>query len=525
MSIIIGLSGKTNTHNLSLSIDTHPKYYHNLFHRYSKGNNVLEISDVPWSECTDKERASLLIHMHEKNHLSTIFSSPFGLLLWRCDKALSIGAGWFLSQIQCAGEERISLPLTKWYKENGGRNLMASATKQGRVAPHLLNEFGPNYAAELVLSKLDDLCEELEVICSFKEMLIAKNIDSKLSIQDFIKVANRCFHYLAERCDLSNPVRWRTLLPYSYPLYQKESIDCISGRHIVEASSRFSEVIGMACMGADPKDINSWYQTAIWGVYKNVFQGMLDSCIPFPPAYILCYLSLIGPIDPVCVQSQGDPIYVEKTLPWFRLKALIEAYEKNKIDPLSLSDVKGLQKIHNLAGLGDILESPFESALQNGLIGKNAKWTYGNYDKLEFYKYFDQNTKEILETFENHFRIKISEIHSGGPLSFTLQKVPEILYKDFFFIQKKYTEDDVTRQIAHLMRQMKEEYLISGIVYGLPVMDPKKYQHYASEGLKNHFKEVVDEKSIDKIAGIAFSIKNIAKFLPKVCINSLLFFN
>jgi hypothetical protein len=539
MDVFSIFSGTTDSHSLSLRLRTASKHFEAVKQRYGR-HNALSTSDIPWNECSKEERLSILVHYHEQDHVVVLLSSPFGLLLWRCDQVLRIGASYFISKIVQAGIKEISLPLTKWYRHDGGRDRMEEAISQGRLPWELPVKYYELEVPMRTLNKLDSVCEELDTVRKLKDILFGPSPElrfNNMTIGEFLQTANRAYRYLSSRSDLNLVVQWTTSLEHSSKLFEYGIFGPINGRHIIEAMGRIREVDMLKELGAPATEIEAWEKTAISNVYKPVYEGLRKIGLESIPARNLCASALNGRIDPACVDRAEPSVQVEETLPWFRLNRLAKAYQESGLDPSELEYVQAGRELSEIAGLGSNLAAPFSSALENGLIGPEANWTpvrSGNVPNLTdfgvplqtFLSYSELPIEETLKAFRDKFQeqdhLLRTHLFSHTPIT-----NPMTRYEDGFHFRPIPSVDGLARQIMSMWRRMVDEQFVAGLVYGRPVENPESIGKSVWEGYKTYVGShgaTVDERKRDQF--LQMFTKERLKVYPheEVSINSLMFY-
>lgn len=542
MSSPLFFSGTTDSHSLSLSLlGTTANHFEAVKQRYTR-DDVLSTHDVLWHECTREELASIRLHYHEQDHVVVLLSSPFGLLLWRCDQVLRTAASYLISKVKQAGIERISSPLTEWYWCHDGRDRMEGAIRAGNLPPMVRVPYGESFAWMRTLGKLDSVCDELDTIRKFKNVLFGSSPDVSLTVGDFLQIANRANDYLSLRSDLSASVRWCTSLEHSSKLFQDSIFGPINGRHIIEAMGRIREGDMLKRMGAPATEIDAWYAKAIINPYINpykpVYEGLRRIGLESIPARNLCASALNGPIDPACVHRSEQTVQLEDTLPWFRLNRLARAYRRSGLVPLTLLATGPVQKISEMAGLGSNAAAPFSSALENGLIGPKANWLpflTGNatipseteWSLMTLLRYSELPIEEGLDAFRDKFREQAHSLRTSPGASAPISN-PTIRYQDGFYFHFIPGEDGLLRQVISIWRQMVDEQLVKGLVDGRPVEEPKSYGKSVWNGYKVYRARhggTANERTRDTFLRL-FTKETLKRFTPlrEVGINSLEFY-
>ena len=543
MSMLSVFSGETDSHSLSLRLGTTASHFEAVKKRYGTDtDNALSISHIPWNDCSREEQLSILVHFHEQDHVVVLLSSPYGLLLWRCDQVLRIGVSYFIDKLVEAGIEKISLPLTNWYWHCGGRDQMNEAIWQGRLPWRLPTKDHRELITPptRTLNKLDSVCEELDTVRKLKDVLFGSRPDLEfysMTIGEFLQLADRAYHYLSLRSDLNFDVRWSTSLEHSSKLFENEIFGPINGRHIVEAMGRIREADMQKDMGAPASEIEAWEKAAISGVYKPVYESLRNIGLESIPARNLCASALDGRIDPACVDPAEPFVEVEETLPWFRLNRLAKAFQESGLDPSELEAVQAGRKISEMAGLDSNLAAPFSSALENDLIGREAEWTpvlSGNV--RDFWKlersdrdHLIYSERPITDTL-NAFRDKFGEQDQSfrTHLIFPTPIInPMIRYQDGFHFRPFTNVHELQLQIGSMWRRMVDEQLITGLIYGRPVEEPESIGKSVWKGLKPHldFIGVTDDERLRDGLLWWFTKKALEGYpFKRVGINSLRFY-
>lgn len=532
MSLISVFSGATDSHSLSLKINATGDHWEALWERCGRGNR-LDLNNVPWNECSREEQSSILVHFHEHDHLVVLLSSPLGLLLWRCDQVLKIGASWFLSKVALAGLQNIRPPMTKWYKENGGREHFRQAIERGKLPSEMSVPHGELVVVMSTLDKMDSVCEELDTIHKLKDIIFGSDIDSELTIGEFLQIVNRANDYLSIRSDLPKAIPWSTALDHSSKLFDGSLFKHINARHILEAIARIREFDMLRIMGAGKAEMAEWHDKAIFDVYKPVYEGLRRIGLESIPARNLCSAALDGSIDPACVDRSQKSVSLEDTLPWLRLNRLAEAYQKSGMKQSELMNVKGVKRVSRIATLRESLHSPYSAALQNGLIGSKANWTPVRSGTAQvssklrpILSYSELPLEETLAAFRERFAYEEFTRRTGLLLKPSL--IPSIRYQDGFHFRSLPERDGLFRQIMQLWSRMVGEQFISGLIYGRPVEHPESISESVWNGYKKYFKKdgLIPKQEDRKYVLLCFSKDFLEAYaLGSVGINSLIFYS
>lgn len=517
MDVLSVFSGTTDSHSLSISLETTAIHFEAVNQRYAS-DGVLSATDVPWNECSGPEQSSILVHYHEQDHVVCLLSSPFGLLLWRCNQVLTVGATYFINKIVQAGIEEVSSPLTNWYWNDGGRDRMADAIRAGNLPPELEVPHGEIIAVMGTLNKLDSVCEELDTVRKFKDILFGPRPDlhfNGMTIGEFLPIANRASHYLSLRSDLGLAVQWRTSLEHSFRLFEDGIFGPINGRHIIEAMGRIREGDMLREMGAPAAEFDTWYEAAIRDVYKPVYEGLREIGLESMPARNLCASALKGRIDPACVDPTERCVQVEETLPWFRLNRLAKAYQQSSFDQHELESVQAIREISEMAGLGSSLAAPFSSALENGLIGPKADWAL-----------VEETLDDFRDKFQEQDHLLRTNLFAPNPTIIN----PMRSYQDGFYFPPNMSPPELRHHIImSIWPRMVGEQFLEGLVYGRPVKHPESIGKWVWEGFKTYVGShggTVDERWRDQFPLLCMFTKEKLKDSPqdKVRISALIFY-
>ena len=270
MNRITPLGGLAHPHSFLCRYSITVSHWLDVQDRYGN-NNELIWDDIKWQELTLEEKLSVLLHFHEQDHIVAFLSTPVGLLLWRCNHILYIGAQWFLKKIEQANVDQISTPIVKWYLHDGGKKQLQNAVYKGNLPKYIdVNKNGTIHRQEII-KKFDSICEELDSIKMLIDIISGKKINSNLTIGSFLDIANTAYKYISIRSDFEHEIKWTTKLNYELKLYELECFGHINALNIFETLARIREEDLLKAVEADQSELNEWKTNAWTDVYNKVY--------------------------------------------------------------------------------------------------------------------------------------------------------------------------------------------------------------------------------------------------------------
>lgn len=368
-----------------------------------------------WQQCCERERRLILAIYHERDHLAFYLSSPVGLLIWRCYHILSQGVRFFCKKFDEVGTVKFDGRLSDWYKEKGFEQLRQGVL-EGRAAPDLVAQHGPERAAEICHETMLDLCDEwdsietlLDVLTTGDEYELKRFRD--WTLKDFAELAQEAYGWLCKRSGLPMAFEWvpsRDAANNDAPLFPEDAR--FNALNIYEAAARFHELqLFPHFENFTEADKEWWRKEFIHGLYKPAFDavGGLDSDPFVARAYL--GMSCSTPIDPATIQP-GTTIAADEVLPWFRLKKLQNQLQIERIDT---SDGPGTI----LFGPQELLYetmAPFAQALRAGLHGPNGRWfPVPAGPRAPLLEASNDARKMLLQEFQTRFAEQLQRFQTG----------------------------------------------------------------------------------------------------------------
>ena len=265
--------------------------------KIKKPDNPFEGFKIP---SYDKDSIfSQLTLAHELDHYKLSQSTPFGLLLWRIYQCLMVDYSYLnheLSKVEAF--DKMQFPYSKWIEENFNE---------------LIKEYKGN-RDYLVLVQ-----DEITTLSRFLFALLGR---PKITVGDFIEIANKAFLYLGKRCDLKNNCKWSTKLPLDNELYSSEHFSCIE---LIEASARHRELTVLESFNLyDLVFFKEWELVSLHGVYKKGTTNLLKKLGSPSNAKTAIDIAFNGPIDIACFEV-NEEIYLEDILPVYRIDKITRA--------------------------------------------------------------------------------------------------------------------------------------------------------------------------------------------------------
>ena len=312
-----------------------PKHHFgNIFRRFSEkdadellGRRAIDVSRLPFTELSQDEVRALLIHCHEHDHADCYFSSPLGLLLFRCQMVLSVSLGWLFESFFIPGalvaNDLRGKTFTDWL-ETGAPACMEAAVRAGRIKPALpryvqespaagasATEFWLNYARTIVLP-------EILVVSDFLDALLFK---SDLTLGQFADLGNRAFDQLSERCEIPKQTRWTTT-QRDLPLHPRQD-SILSTEEIFEYLALVAEREALVSTRATEAALCKWRMKAAFRSEPYSAGFNLERKSGFPEHLLqalssIANIALRSPID-LCVGTKGEML-VETHHPSWRMR-------------------------------------------------------------------------------------------------------------------------------------------------------------------------------------------------------------
>lgn len=379
---------------LEVSVDT--AHYGFTSHKSRENVELLTLDPV----------LPLLVNGHEHFHHTQMATTPFGLLVWRTMNCIADDVNYVLELIcNAVGDIQIEGPLLEWL-DAGIQERVASSQQtvpSNARPPGSLDHFRQHAGRALPYCVYG-----IETLLDF---LSALQGNAGLTMREFVDLANRAYHYLADRCGLTEFPVW-SAHHLDLPSYLPEGVP--TGIETLEAGARLWEVRKLKSLSVRSDLLEQWRSHFIFDVYEPAFD-LLERSVGWPHAsLVLVDMALLGPLDPA--QGSGT-IFVETCLPGWRLHQVILG-SRALIWPNSREGRAYLQEeaIPGLAGFAatsECLEPLCRNLLNNdskgwfsglpvevGGPGATVATDYRRYMLAEFQRAFDVRVRDPLAFIE-----------------------------------------------------------------------------------------------------------------------------
>lgn len=321
-----------------------------------------------------------LTRAHELDHYLLMNSTPFGLLIWRMYMAISTGVSYLLRKTEDYIDDSFFLPIHEWY--------LKSACHRMDKNMHVLMRLPVDVVASL----------DLRVLPHFSRLLLGKE---KITMRRFIDIANAAFKILSTRGGLQTELEWTAHNPGRESYLPDEGF---STTEIIEANARVKELFMLNHAGFSKKQIEQWRKRSIFGVYKPVFDWIMDELGNDIFIRIAIEQALITPIDLSCYAGYKGKIYVEDVLPAWRLQKVVKSMQSfvwNMKDRESVNSLL-LEQICAKANI-PTPKTTLENLLQTPIKGK-VGWEgdlifQPENSRLSLNEYYQYTEDEFLKMF------------------------------------------------------------------------------------------------------------------------------
>jgi hypothetical protein len=249
----------------------------------------------------------LLTLGHEIQHYAQYMSTTTGLLLWRT-LAEVVSTGAYLIGVldevaqACEGEADWTPPLRDWLETID--------------LPQLAQ--WPQWPA----ARIYKTRPQLDALIRFLESLTD---DANLTMAEFVTLANDARDVLAERHDVARPSRWAARTPTldSYLPERRLTLN-----EILEGAARIHERRTLAAFGYGVHALREWETRFVNRAYEPVYRWLMEELVDPTLALVAVDIALCGPMDILCRQEGAHVVYVEDTLPSWRLETIVETMRR-----------------------------------------------------------------------------------------------------------------------------------------------------------------------------------------------------
>lgn len=260
-----------------------------------------------WRASSDADRKAYLLELHEASHHALMYSTPAGVLLWRLNQVISRDISWIFGKLA-----QLDIVLTTH------KTLEAQLTD-----PEWQADFAGNAAVEPgVRSHVLNVSRSLSDLILMRSIFFGRNAartHADLTFGMLAPLLERCFLYLAERCDVQFVTRWRTRLPEQTRVFPPEK--AFNVMDIAEVHAIAAELFALRAFG-DVEGFSKRKTQAEAGPFAAAFASAVAATrhvnqLGLSP-HQMQIAALIACSAPLDVSSETGLAYLEETLPWWR---------------------------------------------------------------------------------------------------------------------------------------------------------------------------------------------------------------
>jgi hypothetical protein len=288
-------------------------------------NSEVNLRGVSASLLTAEQLEFFLAKQHERDHFDNFFSSPLGVLIFRCYQTLATTGTWLFSRFFVPGgltaDVALDRPLKDWIL-NEGRDWIRERIMDGRIAVpgEGIEELRPADQKRGVLGYLESqVYTEIASVSQFLDVLLHR-APAGFTRGQFADLANRVFKTLSVRGDVPWTQQWTTQAP-DLELHPAAKISVLSTTELFELSALIQEFEVLRQTGADAQVLAQWYENYAESPYREGLSLAQQFDIPLPMLDSLVRTALHSPCD--IVFNAGGPLRVESLLPSWRFHDLL----------------------------------------------------------------------------------------------------------------------------------------------------------------------------------------------------------
>lgn len=349
--------------------------------------------DIPF---TLAEITPLLTRDHERQHYVQLMSSPIGLLIWRTLNSLLTATQWLIStSSRSTAAVHAGAPLVNWYKSKGRDALLQDPpSPPTNWKSEILDSARARHYRETIIADLDRVIDEIDTLSSFLEAIIGR---PKISIGQFIEIANKAYRYIAISSDLKKTTLWTTNLDPNLPLLPE---GYFSLTELLEAQSRLWERGILENAKANADLLQQWEDNCLHGVYGPAYKFVMNSLGDVTFSTIAIDVSLQTPIDLACLATRSSELRVEDVLPSWRIPKVVKALCADFWDSKTAKYrvLEGIAKHAKIPTPKEGLEIAANVALSGPMSwGADSKLTMGEY--FGFANFFQHAQEEFKRAF------------------------------------------------------------------------------------------------------------------------------
>jgi hypothetical protein len=344
----------------------------------------------------------LLVVGHERNHYESLFSTPCGLLLWRTLNSITSTLSYILNKVSASqAGETFYLPIADWYPSVGRSALRNDPPGPPRA---LIEREGvdPKMYEQGIASHIDD---KFDAFTKLNRFLHAFEAKCDMSMREFVRLANTAFAILARDSDLPLSILWASKNIAASSYLPKNGFSLIE---ILEAGARLWEQDMLEAQRI--KDIQRWYKRSIFGIYKPVFDWILQEVQDTMLARIAIEVALLTPVDLCCSNAVPGFLYVEDTLPSWRLTRVVQAIQNsfwsNDRADQDYEMREGIAKRASITLPSDVVKATIKSRLsgEHGWGGDIKQLGIPErFTTVEYLKHLEKEIKRGLEIRSKDF--------------------------------------------------------------------------------------------------------------------------
>jgi hypothetical protein len=269
----------------------------------------IELEKLPFASLTREKLDFILVHQHERNHFEEYFSSPLGLLVFRCYLVLSSTLNWLFHKYfkpgELGGEALADGSFRSWLKRDA-LGWISSKIESGQ----LVVEGGLRTLGYLE----SEVLPEIDVISEFLALLMGRR--EGVTMGEFANVANLAFAQLEKRGAIPKTQRWTTRRPNS-PLHP-DMDPILTGTELFELSALSAELAVLREIGAPKEEVSRWAEGYSEAPYLAPLRVMKQAGINFDLHAHMARVAFRSPFDPVIGSS--DTLLVETHHPTWRYR-------------------------------------------------------------------------------------------------------------------------------------------------------------------------------------------------------------
>lgn len=289
-------------------------------------HSSLDVNKLRYADLKQEELEFLLLSQHERDHFENYFSTPYGLIIFRCYLCLTSTMNWlFVSFFQPGGlghEVPQGQPFKNWVLKDGIAWIRAKIRsgdlklnpRKDAEEKSFVAATGLPYGDGILRYLQVEVLPEIEAVSDFLHLLLHRKEGATLG--DFAQAANRAYGFLAKRGDVSAGCRWTTRRPDS-PLHPVMS-PILTGTELFELSALSCESEILRAVAAPEGVVADWKDGYSHPPYEAGLELARESGIPISVLATMAKNALSTPCD--LVINSGDELLVETHHPTWRFR-------------------------------------------------------------------------------------------------------------------------------------------------------------------------------------------------------------